>query len=519
MSSFLDTLTSFLKSAHPDATDEDIKAHIDSLKATPEMVKSAMTPLMPQADPSSSPDAPPQTQSAPTPDITGTPNMSMKIPSANSTPSNFDVGVSDNTVTQNGSAPSVTAQPGDVPPPVPPTPDMQPMNAPPSAPAAATPTPAPTDVTAPTKGGPAAPDPLKAALTPDSNDEDAEDALKKKNQNLKMVGAISGAVGSIGDAIGNAAVPFGGKGSSGTQERINENINEQVDKNKANLEDELKKDPTSDISRHYQKVLGLMLGAHAKGMNIDQMSAEQIATTLPEVEKYMQKELGMTQIKSNKDLQMSIHEQGRQDKLEKDAREWVDNLSKARNGEIGVQNGKVDQARHLLQLFKQSEDTGQPLSNSQYGELAIGAANLVAGGAQNVSDHTRQMIMQSTAEGDLNKALTYAGFSPTTLGGSTNSVLKNLKETVIRQGMEAENQRDKFINDQKKFIPSGLDPAKAQKLVDANFGNSIKEFLPKPKAALPNAGAVPVVTDQQTYDRLPSGASYQDANGKTYRKK
>lgn len=514
MSDFMDTLVNFLKGAHPDASDEDIKAHIDSLKASPEMVKDAMTPLMPQSDPSTSPEAPPQTQTL---DLTATPDMSMKIPAANSTPSNFNVPVSDNTVTQNGAAPSVTAAPSQVPPPVPPTPDMQPM------------TPAPSDddnsdatPPAPGKGIPAPagkPDSSVAAMLSKPDDDSALADLVAKNKQQRLVGAISGAVGGIGDAVSSAAPAFGGKATSGTQDEIQANTNAQIEQNKTDYQDEQKRDPNSALSQHYQKVLGLMLGDKAKGFDIGKMSAEQIGSTLPEVEKYMQKELGLAQIKSNKELQMSMHEQTRQDNLEKQTREWVDNLSKARNGELGVQNAKVDQARHLLQLYEQAKVTGKPISNSQYGELAIGTANLVAGGAQNVSDHTKQMIMQSTAKGDINQALTWAGADPSILGGSTDSILQNLKGTILRQGMEAENQRDKFINDQKAVAPSGLNKEQSDRILNQQYGNSIKEFMPKPKAALPNAGAVPVVNDQQTYDRLPSGASYQDANGKTYRKK
>ncbi len=466
--SALDTIFNILKGAHPDASDEDIKSYIDSAKASPDQMNSAVAPLS----------------------MDKAPDMSLNIPAANDTKSNFDMPVSDNTVTQNGSAASVTSQPSQVPPPVTPDPETPPVASTDNANTAKS----VVDVAKPS-GAVDEPNTgdaqLKAAIAPTAKtgDSDAELAMKKKNQNLKLTGGLAGLAGGIGDAIGNAAIPFGGKGSSGTQEQILENTNKEVASNKAAFEEKEKKDPTSDVSRHYQKVLGLMLGAHAKGMGVDKMSAEHIAATLPEVEKYMQKELGMQQIRSNKDLQTSLHEQGRQDKLEKDAREWVDYLSKARNGEIGVQNAKVDQARHLLQVYKQSEETGQPIPNAQYGEIAIGAANLVAGGAQNVSDHTRQMIMQSTAQGDLNKALTYAGFDPSTLGGSTPSVLKNLKHLIMRQGTEAENQRDKFINDQKKFIPSGLDPEKAQKLVDANFGNSMKEFTQPTTKAPPKASA------------------------------
>lgn len=480
--SALDTLFSIFKSANPDASDEDIKAHLDSMKASPDQLQGALAPFTPPTEGSFTPDAP----VAPSPASSA--DLSLKFPTADSMPSSFDVGVSDNTATQNGQAPSVSSAPENVPAfPPPPTPVMESVtpDAPPQdnkAPAAPAPKAAPS---ATPKDSSSA---LKDILTPSSTNP-AEDAMKKKNQDLKLAGGISGLVGGIGDAIGNAAVPFGGKGSSGTQERINENTNEQIDKNKASFEDQQRKDPTSNVSKHYQKVLGLMLGDHAKSMDVSKMSAENIASTLPEVEKYMQKELGLKQIQSNKELQMGMQNQNRQDKLEKEGREWYDNLTKARNGELGVQNAKVDQARHLLQAFKQAEETGKPFTNSTYREVAVGLANLMSTGGKTNAE-TEHAIAQATAKGDFNKALTYAGFDPQTLGGTTESMMRTLKDSVLRQGMEAENQRNKFIEDHKKSMPSGLDPKQFERLTSIDLGNSLKEFqTPKAAGAIPKANA------------------------------
>jgi hypothetical protein len=458
--SMLDSLFHIFKSADPDKSDDEIKQQIESLKASPDQMSSAMGGLN-QPELKADPDS-----------------LSLNFPSANSVPSSFDVKDSTHTVTNDGKPGTLASGDGlPTPPKVAPTP----AEAPP-APAPVTPendVETPDPVAAPKKAAPAGNSdaPLKSLLeSQKSVDADAgmADAARKK----RALGVVPVAAAGIGDAISNAASAFGAQGTSGTQAKVEEGLNKSIDKDKTLFEEKQRKDPTSDVSRHYQKVLGLMLGDHAKSMDVSKMSAENIAATLPEVEKYMQKELGLAQVKATKDQTNAIRAESRQDKLEKEGREWYDGLSKARNGELGVQNAKVDQARHLLQAFKQAEDTGKPFTNATYREIAVGLANLMSNGGK-TNKETEDAIAQATMKGDLNKAFTYAGLDPQMLGGTTESMMKALKESILRQGMEAQTQRNKFIDDHKRTMPSGLNKDQYDRITGVDLGNNLDEFNQK----------------------------------------
>ncbi len=349
--SALDTIFNILKGAHPDAADEDIKSYIESAKASPDQMDSAVAPLT----------------------MDKAPDMSLNIPSANDTKSSFDNKVSTNTVTNNGAPDTLGQTPAnpsidhgasrswDAPPVTPPVDTAASLDNSDEAKAALS--------VAKPKDTSVGDEQLKAALAP-SDSKANDDELKNKNQKLKMTGALSGLAGGIGDAIGNAAIPFGGKGSSGTQQQILDNTNKEVDKNKVEFDDQQKKDPTSDISRHYQKVLNLMLGDHAKTMGVEKMSAAHIAATLPEVEKYMQKELGMKQVAATRDAARSNRELALSEKEDQfNQRRWerfgaaVNPMNAGSRRALGVAATNNMRADRLLATTQNKNITSQDYSN------------------------------------------------------------------------------------------------------------------------------------------------------------
>lgn len=128
-----------------------------------------------------------------------------------------------------------------------------------------------------------------------------------------------------------------------------------------------------------------------------------------------------------------------------------------RSGGLGLQDAKVNQAIHLKALFDQFKNAkgDYDIPQVQYTEIAMGLANLVAPTGQ-VSDSAREAIMQKTASGDFRGALTYAFGFP--LNGTTQAVLKNLYDSIIRQGNVSEDIRDQDIKFLHGLAPTDLDP-------------------------------------------------------------
>lgn len=167
-----------------------------------------------------------------------------------------------------------------------------------------------------------------------------------------------------------------------------------------------------------------------------------------------------------------------QQPLEKDYKNTLLKELSNRSGGLGLQDQKVNQAIHLRSLFDQYYDpkTGNyNVPEVQYAELAMGLANLVSG-SNTVSDSTRDAIMQKTAAGDFKGAITYITGNPQ--NGTTQEVLKNLKDSIDRQGAVAEDLRDQAVMFLRGLAPTDLDPTRRDALEKntlASYTNPTKD--------------------------------------------
>lgn len=203
-----------------------------------------------------------------------------------------------------------------------------------------------------------------------------------------------------------------------------------------------------------------------------------------------------------------------------------------RSGGLGLQDAKVNQARHLKSMFDQYKVTkevpnvgsaGQTLPGthtevvyniprSQYTELAMGLASLISP-SNTVAEGTINKITQATAKGSLNQAITYATGQPQ--NGTTQAVLQNLKDSVDRQGSVAEDLRATYVNDLLERLPPGLSQENTESLAKSAQLNSY--LTPKEKVdsyvtsnpdradAVAKLYEVPGVTDQDVADYLNQG--------------
>lgn len=141
--------------------------------------------------------------------------------------------------------------------------------------------------------------------------------------------------------------------------------------------------------------------------------------------------------------------------LEQKYRDIVAKEISSRSGDLGTQNDKISQATHLLALFDQNKDKNgnYTLPSQQLSEAALGLANLIAGKGGATQEMTKNLTPQSL-KGDAAKALQYITGEPQT--GSTQDLLKQLHDSIQRQGEIAQGIRNKHLDEIRAMAPTDL---------------------------------------------------------------
>lgn len=173
-----------------------------------------------------------------------------------------------------------------------------------------------------------------------------------------------------------------------------------------------------------------------------------------------------------------------QDKLEGQYRNLLTKNISMRSGGLGLEDSKVNQAIHLRRLVNQSYDptTGNfNIPKSYYGELVNGLATLTSPNGRPGIEVIHE-LQQRTAKGDIGGALAYLGVTDQNgnlLAGSTQSVFKTLVDSIDRQGDQAEQNRQGYLDQIHGLAPTQLSEDRIQKMNQANIGNSFNSFLTK----------------------------------------
>lgn len=152
-----------------------------------------------------------------------------------------------------------------------------------------------------------------------------------------------------------------------------------------------------------------------------------------------------------------------QQKLEQQYRTVLEKEVSNKTGVIGTQSAKIDQANHLKALVDKYKDANgnYNIPTSQYSELAIGLATLVSP-SNTTSDADRAEIKAKTAAGDIKGAIQYITGTPQ--NGNTQDMIKNLVDSIDRQGQVAQQLRDQDVGFLQGLKPTDLDPDRAAAL-------------------------------------------------------
>lgn len=155
-----------------------------------------------------------------------------------------------------------------------------------------------------------------------------------------------------------------------------------------------------------------------------------------------------------------------QNMLEQQYRGVLQRELSSRSGGLGLEDRKVNQALHLLQLFDQNKD-----KNGQYNippqlvsEAALGLARLTSPNG-NVGLELENKLEPGSLKGDVGKALQYLTGAPQS--GSTQQLLQMLRDSIVRQGNQAQTNREGYFNAIRAMAPTALDPGRRQQLEQA----------------------------------------------------
>lgn len=169
-----------------------------------------------------------------------------------------------------------------------------------------------------------------------------------------------------------------------------------------------------------------------------------------------------------------------QDALEKQYADRLDKVLSNRSGGLGMMDAKVNQAilaRQLLDQYYDPKTKEYNVPQAQYTDLAISLATLLAPNTQ-ASDSKVEAIRQRTAQGDFNGMLSYITGAPK--NATTSDMVKNLADSIDREGLRAEANREKYLTNLRGQFPTNLNKDTQQRLEANSLANSFKEYLSKP---------------------------------------
>lgn len=155
-----------------------------------------------------------------------------------------------------------------------------------------------------------------------------------------------------------------------------------------------------------------------------------------------------------------------------------------RSGGLGLQDQKVNQAIHLKTLINQYKDANgnYNIPTAQYYELVFGLANLVSPNGT-TAESDRRELASKTAAGDLRGALQYVTGVPQ--NGNTQAIIKNLVDSIDRQGAVSEDLRNQGVQFLHGLAPTELD----QSRIDALEKNTLASYRNPPQDPLVKATA------------------------------
>lgn len=157
----------------------------------------------------------------------------------------------------------------------------------------------------------------------------------------------------------------------------------------------------------------------------------------------------------------------RQEQLEQQYRGVLQRTLSSRSGGLGLEDQKVNQAKHLLAIFDQNHDpkTGEyAIPKMMVNELALGLARLTSP-TGTVGLELERDLNQRSLKGDLAGIATYLTGQP--VSGSTQAIFRMFKDSIAQQGQVAEQNRERYFDAIRAMAPTDLADERRQKVEQA----------------------------------------------------
>lgn len=261
------------------------------------------------------------------------------------------------------------------------------------------------------------------------------------------------------------------------------------------------------IQKNAEAILGLAPGSLSNPKFLKQADAE-LTSKLQSAALDMQyKKAQISDIyqKQQADTPGTTQYNKNQDKLEQQYRAVLLKEVSNRSGGLGLQDQKVNQAIHLKALADSYSDGkgNYNIPKAQYAELAIGLANLISP-TGSTAESDRREIMSKTASGDIKGAIQFITGTPQ--NGNSQAIIKNLVDSIDRQGAVSEDLRNQAVSFLHGLAPTGLDQSRIDTLEKGSLSSytNYKTSQPAPQKLL-------------SPQEIPSGY-YQASDGLLYKK-
>lgn len=169
-----------------------------------------------------------------------------------------------------------------------------------------------------------------------------------------------------------------------------------------------------------------------------------------------------------------------QEKLEQQYRQLAKVVMSSRSGALGVEDQKVGTAKHLMTMLNQAQnpDGTYDLARINRRELATGLARLISPTGQ-IAEGQVEELDQRTAKGGLADLVTYVTGNPKLVNATPQAIATLFRDSIMRQGKQAELNRDKELDFIRAARPVDLQPARAEGIERGLAGlNRMDDVLP-----------------------------------------
>lgn len=315
------------------------------------------------------------------------------------------------------------------------------------------------------------------ALTASSNDADARNKANAEAMSRRKLAGIPAAIAGVGDAIASGASAFGVKAPTDIQDKLLDRAKANFEESKTLFDEKLKNDPNSDVSKSYRTMVTQIAPTLANNPNFQNMTAQSIGEKLPLIDTMMkaqaakdEKEMGLKQLQSNKDISLGLREDQQQDKLEGQAMQRINTLRGDQSlARIENQRDAAISAYRTLQIAK---DEKRMPSQAEYYDI-LGQLWKARTGAT-PSDAAIRDLDSKTFQGSLQKAGTY--FTGKPMGNTTPAILDNLQQFVKHTGNLADEQHDAYMKPH-MIKPTGLSDERWKPIVSTARGISFADGI------------------------------------------